>query len=453
MLEKLMYVVQEEKGIFFADDDPRRNQATEKLYFECVDVLASYYGYYYPWKKWERTSAIEQQSKLMAPLEEKLRKVQDPLASDNAFLALLGSKTTRFDAHTKDRSKRRYLLDVDIRNQLSYEEKEPFEFAPEKEPQEDAALWLSAFVDNNRRLKPLDSLEKMIALKRANMERKRILLYRQMQDLLAQKERKASSWGYMMYQWRGSLKYSHISVEIDHLEWDIEKIQQRIEKLEECLTRDDWVKGYETNWRQFEELSSSISYYADLDTAAKVLGWLKKEYEEKEVKPVLMQVEEHKGWWRKRLETLEAQIEEEKKSHNALSESLLDFLLCLAREPICENKPLTTTEVASVLEHLPRRMALVRTGATPEQAENEANVHLVRTLDTPEHVPQEEFIRRMTDIQDRTRKKYCRARLEVEEELRSHAETENKDLAEETTHDETTSPPDDLDLLRFDEEE
>jgi len=59
----------------------------------------------------------------------------------------------------------------------------------------------------------------------------------------------------------------------------------------------------------------------------------------------------------------------------------------------------------------------------------------------------------MTDIQDRTRKKYCRARLEVEEELRSHTETEDEEIAVETIRDETTSPPDDLDLLRFDEEE
>jgi hypothetical protein len=93
-------------------------------------------------------------------------------------------------------------------------------------------------------------------------------------------------------------------------------------------------------------------------------------------------------------------------------EDLYHFIFCLrmtmvylAKHPIGDASPLTTSELAAMLPKLPRRAAFVRSGE---------DVGVVYTTDTAKPVSGAEFTNRLQAIQTQTHEKYCKPKAEVE---------------------------------------
>lgn len=460
-LEKLMYLAQAQGRIFDEWKGKRELTVVEEMYYDYREFAAYYLGFaaYYNDRYRKRNPAKERLEELsqmqLSPLNARLSEKQKSLESPESFLALLGCKTTSFDTHTKDRSKRNDLR-RDIRSVLFFEEENTLQLVFEPQPVDDIYGWLSAFAENNRRLAPLDSMEKMIAIKRGNMEAHIRDLYTQRSEKAVQKERKErymkSLLYWLRYWWFGCLKDAGVSLEARDLGWDIEKLDKDIEHLEEQLTREYWVMRYGklfyTSEDEFKRLDSFISFYAALDTPQKVMDWLKKEYEEKEIAPLQAQIATLEERLKTDLSRLDEQLEAEKKIGEAFENAFFDCLMDLVIYPLCEQRPLTASDTAQILESLDKRFALVRTGKS-EQGGSEAGVFLMQTLDTPGCVEKSVADCRMEGIRTRTRQKYCRSRLEVEQELNAQkdGDFEDEELSVVEGNDLGAG---ELDLVRFD---
>lgn len=93
-------------------------------------------------------------------------------------------------------------------------------------------------------------------------------------------------------------------------------------------------------------------------------------------------------------------------------EQLYLFIFCLrslmfqlAQQPIGKETEASTADVSKILNQLPRRYALVRSGD---------DTGVIRTHDTPPRVSQPEFAARFSAIRQQTRARYCHPREDVE---------------------------------------
>ncbi len=235
-----------------------------------------------------------------------------------------------------------------------------------------------------------------------------------------------------------------------HIQYEREGVLRRliaihenwIAKYRRCLTKypDD------NSIKMAEEIASVCTHFANLDTPQKVLDHKKELYTKAEVKPLLGEIEKVKEKLEVELASFEQLVKAEEPIFRRFHDSFFNCLFDLAASPLVEQKTLTPNDTTHILEHLDPRHALVHTG----RGENgDCSVFAIKTLDAPPRVSELEFTTRLGDIVTRTRKKYCRPRMEVEKELeaKKSASMQDEDLEE----DEIDTNAGELDLVRFED--
>jgi len=223
----------------------------------------------------------------------------------------------------------------------------------------------------------------------------------------------------------------------------IKALEKRLFGLEKCLAEN--IK--DIGEYRAENIASVCAHFAALDTPQKVIERKKELYIQGEINPLLEQIAGVKQRLEKALFALDEQLEREKVVCDKFISSLWGCMRELSEKKIVEQKTLTPNDTTDILEHLDARHALVHT----ERGENgDCSVFKIKTLDAPPRVSATVFATRMRDIVDRTRKKYCRPRLEVEEELEAKkaALMQDEDLDSDYGSDENDG---ESDLRRFDD--
>jgi len=437
LLERLMYVVQKEQGVFFGEDDPRRNPATEKLYFDCVGVLAAYYGCYYLWKQWEKERVVEQNQQKIKAFEKELADKTAVLASDRAFLAYFEKGGYNEDWHKQERirEKERRTLKRELEHLLLLNREPLKEVASALGVPEitwdctQTPDWPLLDAAWNRSLLPYCSVSGLLSMRRAHLE----WLLR---ESLARKKRCQEEEASLLRKLQAPSRWFLTEGERYAIGYKSRDAYYRAgcADSESSTFRRTLEDKYCEGKKDAENIVSLCAGYTWLDSPEKLLAHKKKLYGDALVAPLIARITEVRETFRKQEEILDAQIEQQKKRYDALSDSLHLCLLGLIDEPLCENKPITSSDVALILEHLPARQALVRTGKKNQADNSEPGVFLISTIDTPPHTEKDEFDKRMEDIRERTRKTYCRPRSEVEAELHTKEEVdteEENDLSED----------------------
>ena len=229
---------------------------------------------------------------------------------------------------------------------------------------------------------------------------------------------------------------------------DVVRLDMTIYDYKKDPLQADMVRGAFSP-ASLEALVAFCKYLSTLDTPEKVLAAHIEEYDNFNIAPLKNQITQVQERLEADLAALDGQLEREKVVCDKFIKSLWGFMAGLSNNPIVEKKTLTASDVAMILEHLPKRHALTRTSKAKQDDEHEPTVFLITTLDIPDVVPAQEFKRRLEDIRTRTRAKYCRSRLEVEQEL--EAKRAEFDDEEFETDDGGDKDEGDIDLMRFDE--
>jgi hypothetical protein len=267
--------------------------------------------------------------------------------------------------------------------------------------------WYGLSASYNKLLAPYSSVDNLLALRRSQMEKLVAKLTLDLKNYRTElvrvnrgKERPFLS----------SAKWSQLNARGKDLGRMIKTWEQRIERLNKCLAEN----LIDASSYTAESIASVCAHFASLDTPQKVIERKKDLYTQGVINPLLEQIALIKERSDKALSTLDGQLEREKVVCDKFISSLWGCMRELSKSPIAEKRPLTPNDTTDILEHLDARHALVRT----ERGENgECSVFKIKTFDAPPRVEASVFTTRMRDIVDRTRKKYCRPRYEVEQEL------------------------------------
>lgn len=244
----------------------------------------------------------------------------------------------------------------------------------------------------------------------------------------------------------GNHHYTRLNAERDCN--DIVRKEEAIYEIKGSPLQAEMVRDNPFKPATLEAIANYCKFLSTLNTPEKVLDAHIREFELLNLAPLKNQIAQVQERLETDLATLDAQLEREKVVCKAFIDSLWGCTADLSDNPIVEKKPLTTTDVAMILEHLPKRHALARTSKAKQDDEHEPTVFLITTLDTPDVVSVEQFQSRLEDIRTRTRDKYCLPREVVEAQLR---EREKDVIGVENTLEDDIEDAGELDLVRFED--
>jgi hypothetical protein len=230
---------------------------------------------------------------------------------------------------------------------------------------------------------------------------------------------------------------------------DIARLDERIYELKKDPLQARLLSGRPFEPSSLKAIAEFCKFLSTLNTPGKMLDALKQEYDKTHLEPLRSEIGKIQEGTKAELTAFDSQLEREKPVCEAFINGLWDCLDKLSINPIVEKKPLTSSDVAQILEQLPKRHALVRTSKADPNDEHEPTVFLITTLDVPESVEQSVFDARLVDIRNRTRAKYCRPRVEVEKELYEQKDVDQPGHDDNASYDVTDT--DDLD--RFDDDD
>jgi hypothetical protein len=459
-LEKIMYLAQTD-GFFTSDN---WQSPLKKMLFDfeyaCSYLFgfSDYYLSHYHKSARKRKTLEDAASAKIAKLGEELAKKVAVLNNDTDFLGLLVDSYGFYSVrkhHSDDwqkeqtlNSKRQGVLEVLRGMVYTVDNEHPIDTrAMTGRSVEEVRASLNIIAEVNARLCNYDTPEKICAIRRyyvggrlAELERERSEMMRKFCEMIGWRsstspikhEREMPS---LVSSNHADLYHSHIKYiknirkkrEADDLCIDIIRIDEPIYELKKYPLDDRLMRGHPFEPASLEAIANFCKFLSTFNTPEKMLEALKQEYDQLNLEPLREEIAQVQKGLEADLAAFEQQLEREKPRCEAFVNSLWDCLYTLSVDPIVEKKPLTASDVAQILEQLPKRHVLVRTSKANPNDEHEPTVFLITTLDVPEHVEQSVFEKRMEDIIDRTRAKYCRPRLEVEQELAEQRDTERQD--------------------------